>query len=315
MVPAPANELRASRTERRLTAPLRHRLESGLARLVWPEGRAGDDFLEPRGEPALLAADSITWQVFSNPVALFIGGVTAVVLELGEPRVRTGVWEHTSFRERPLERLQRTGFAALMTVYGPRSRAESMIEGVGRRHARVHGVTPAGQAYRATDPDLLEWVHATACFGFVEAYHAYVRQLTPLQRDRFHAESRPVATRYGAVSVPSSAAALEALFERMAPLLEPSAIVTDFLHIVGRMPALPAPVRPLQRVLVRAAVELVPPHLRVRIGLDDAWRLARWERTLVRAAARAVDRVRLGTHPAVHACRRLGLPDDHLDRR
>jgi uncharacterized protein (DUF2236 family) len=298
-----------------LPAPLRHRLEAGLARLAWPEGRVNDDFLEPSGEPALLAADSITWQVFRNPVTLFIGGVTAVILELAEPRVRTGVWEHTSFRERPLERLQRTGFAALMTVYGPRSRAVSMIEGVGRRHALVHGVTPAGQAFEATDPELLEWVHATACFGFVEAYHAYVRPLTMQQRDRFHAESHPVATRYGATSVPGSAAELEALLDRVAPYLESSAIVTDFLRIVGRMPALPAPVRPLQRILVKAAVDLVPTPLRVRIGLDDAWRLAPWERTLVRAAAHAVDRVRLGTHPAVHACRRLGLPDDHLDRR
>ena len=71
-----------------------------LAQLVWPDGHATDAFLEPPGEPALVAADSITWQVFKNPLALFIGGVTAVVLELGEPRVRSGVWQYTSFRER-----------------------------------------------------------------------------------------------------------------------------------------------------------------------------------------------------------------------
>jgi uncharacterized protein (DUF2236 family) len=298
-----------------LPAPLRRRLESSLERLAWPDGRAGEDFLEPRGEPALLAPDSITWQVFKNPLALFVGGVTAVVLELSEPRVRTGVWLHTSFRERPLERMQRTGYAALMTVYGPRSRAESMIRAVVRRHAEVNGVTPGGQAFRATDPELLEWVHATACFGFVEAYHAYVRPLAPAERDRFHAESRPVAQRYGAASVPDSVAALEALFDRMAAQLEASAIVTDFLGIVRRMPALPSPLRPLQGVLVRAAVELVPLRLRARIGLGDGWRLASWERALVSVAGGWVDRLVLGTNPAVHACRRLGLTADHLYRR
>jgi uncharacterized protein (DUF2236 family) len=35
--------------------------------------------------------------VFKNPLSLFIGGVTAVIMELAEPRVRTGVWEHTTF--------------------------------------------------------------------------------------------------------------------------------------------------------------------------------------------------------------------------
>jgi uncharacterized protein (DUF2236 family) len=298
-----------------LPAPLRRPIESGLARLAWPDGRAGDDFLEPRGEPALLASDSITWQVFKNPLALFIGGVTAVVLELGEPRVRTGVWLYTSFRERPLERMQRTGHAALMTVYGPRSRAESMIRSVAQRHAHVHGVTPQGRAFRATDPELLEWVHATACFGFVAAYHAYVRPLAASERDRFYSESRPAADRYGATEVPDSTAALEGLFDRMAAQLEPSSIVTDFLGIVRRMPALPPPLRPFQGVLVRAAVDLVPERLRDRIGLGAAWRLAAWERTLVRAAGDIVDRLVLGTNPAVHACRRLGLPADHLYRR
>jgi uncharacterized protein (DUF2236 family) len=54
----------------------------------------------PAGEPALAAPDSVSWRVFKNPVSLFVGGVTAVILELAEPRVRTGVWEHSSFRAR-----------------------------------------------------------------------------------------------------------------------------------------------------------------------------------------------------------------------
>jgi uncharacterized protein (DUF2236 family) len=33
-----------------------------------------------------------------EPLSLFIGGVTAITMELAEPCVRTGVWEHTSFR-------------------------------------------------------------------------------------------------------------------------------------------------------------------------------------------------------------------------
>ena len=46
------------------------------------------DFRQPAGEAA---SDSVSWQVFKNPVSLFIGGVTTVLLELAEPRVRSGV--------------------------------------------------------------------------------------------------------------------------------------------------------------------------------------------------------------------------------
>jgi hypothetical protein len=36
--------------------------------------------------------------VFKKPLSLFIGVVTAVGMELTEPRVRTGVWERTTRR-------------------------------------------------------------------------------------------------------------------------------------------------------------------------------------------------------------------------
>ena len=50
-----------------------------------------------------------------------------MILEFAEPRVRTGVWEYTEFRTRPARRIRRTGLAAMVTVYGPRSAAEAMI--------------------------------------------------------------------------------------------------------------------------------------------------------------------------------------------
>src|SRR6188508_635789 len=107
-------------------------LENWLAHLIAPDGDADQVFLRPPGEPALMAAGSVSWRVFKNPLAVYIGGVTAVLLQLAEPRVGAGVWQYTSFRERPVERLRRTAHAAMLSVYGPRSRAESMIAGVSR---------------------------------------------------------------------------------------------------------------------------------------------------------------------------------------
>ena len=293
---------------------LQRRLEAAAADLLQLAEGVEDEFTTPLGEPSLTAPDSVSWRVFKNPVALLIGGIAAVILELAEPRVRTGVWEHTSFRERPLERLRRTGHATMMTVYGARSRAEAMIERVARMHQRVAGVTADGMAYSATDPELLGWVQATACFGFVEAYHVYVHPLSSVERDGFFVEARLSAQRYGVIAAPDSQAALDALFDTMRSKLEASDIVPEFLHIMRRMPALPWPLRPLQSLFVRAAVQITPAWVRERLGLDAHWQLRSWQRSLVRHAAQAADRLILPTSPPVQACRRLGLPDDYLFR-
>src|SRR5436190_7702069 len=130
-----------------LPAALQRRVEGAVARLYQPSGREREDFSQPAGEAALTGPDSVSWTVFKNPVVLFIGGVAAVILELAEPRVRTGVWEHSAFREQPLERLRRTALATVVTVYGARSRAEALIARVTRLHERVAGTTPGGERY------------------------------------------------------------------------------------------------------------------------------------------------------------------------
>lgn len=273
---------------------------------------AAFDFANPAGEPALTSPDSVSWRVFKNPVALFVGGVTAVLLELAEPRVRTGVWEHTTFRTDPVPRMQRTGLAAMVTVYGPKSRAEALIAGVGRMHARVSGTTPGGKAYAASEPELLNWVQATAAYGFLEAYSAFVRPVSDSEKDRFYAEGAPAAKLYGATSAPASLAELNTLFYRMRPNLEASDIVFEFLDIVCRAPILPAPLKFVQRALVRAAVEITPPWLRETLGLGVEWRLSKREAKLVRLAGRVADRIPIPASPAVQACRRMGLPATHL---
>ncbi|MGA0597257.1 oxygenase MpaB family protein [Enterovirga sp. CN4-39] len=284
------------------------------ARLMQPEGGPRFDFSAPRGEPALVGPDSVSWRVFKNSVTVFIGGVAAVILELAEPSVRSGVWEHSSFRRDPLLRLQRTGLAAMITVYGARSRAEAMIRGVVRAHDRVTGTTPGGDAYRANDPRLLAWVQATAAFGFAEAYHRFARPLAPGERDAFYREGVPAARLYGALEAPRSATEWESLLASMEGSLEASPIVFEFLDIMRSTPILPGPLRLLQAPLVRAAIDLTPSRIRDRLGLGPAHGLRSGERALLQAAAKVADRVLLPSSPAVQACERLGLPADHLLR-
>ena len=279
-----------------------------IRELMRPPPGMAFDFSQPAGEPALAPADGISWQLFANPVSLFIGGVAAVLLELAEPSVRSGVWNHSNFQRDPGLRLRRTGFAAMMTVYGPRSAAEKMIAQVVRLHGQVHGTTPSGTPYHANDPRLLDWVQATAVFGFTEAYHRYVRPLSPAEKDAAFAEGRLSACLYGATGLPCSWAAWETLLAATAPSLEGSDILADFIHIMNEASILPAPLRPLQRLLVRAAVELIPepvrslPQLRGR-GLRPG------EALLVRTLARSAALLPLGDTPPVQAARRLAVVD------
>jgi uncharacterized protein (DUF2236 family) len=278
-----------------------------------PEGPA-IDFSQPAGEEALLSPDSVSWRIFKNPVSLLVGGIAAVILELAEPRVRTGVWEHSSFRRDPMGRMRRTGVAAMVTVYGARSVALPMIARVVRMHARVGGHTPGGVAYSAGDAHLLAWVQATATFGFAQAYDRYVVPLAAAELDSLYSEGAPIAGLYGAADVPKSEAQRRALFASMHDGLEASPIIYQFLQIVRETPGFPAPLRWMQRILVRAAVDLIPRAVRERLALHEHDGLRPHERWLVRSAGSAANRIVMAESPAAQACRRLGLPLTHLYR-
>jgi len=275
--------------------------------LMRPPPGMAFDFSQPAGEPALTPADGVSWRIFANPVALFIGGVTAVLLELAEPSVRSGVWDHSSFQRDPLTRLRRTGFAAMMTVYGPRTATEQLIARVVNMHGHVQGSTPDGVPYHANDPRLLDWVHATAIFGFTQAYHAYVHALSAREKDAAFIEGQPSAGLYGASGAPRDWAGWEALLATTAPGLEGSTILADFMRIMSGAAILPAPLRPLQRLLVRAAVEITPEPVRSLPQLR-AQGLRFGEATIVRTLARTAALLPLGDTPPVQAARRLSSP-------
>lgn len=291
---------------------MRRNLHRLLRDHIAPPPGMAVDFAAPAGAPALFAPDSVSWRVMKNPVALIVGGVAAVILELAEPRVRTGVWEHTSFRRDPVTRMRRTGYAAWVTVYAPAEAARAMIAGVVLAHERVEGVTPAGVAYRANDEELLKWVHATAGFGFYEAYRRFVRPLSMQELDRVYTEGGAASALYGVRGPPASAAEMQRFLLAMAPRLERSDIIFEFLDIVRRAPLLP--VRALQRLMVRAAVEITPGWARELLGLGTRLGLRRGEETLLRAMGALSERFVIEDAPPAQACRRLGLPANYLYR-
>jgi uncharacterized protein (DUF2236 family) len=220
------------------------------------------------------------WRVHANPMALAIGGVAAVILELAEPRVRTGVWEHSTFRTDPVGRMQRTGEATLITTYGPTAAAEACVAMVTRMHQRVGGMTPEGQAYVALEPELMTWVHVTAGWGFLTAYDRYVEPLSLAERDRYFAEGARLGRMFGAPEPPDGVAGVKAWFDRMRPKLVPHPIIEEFLGIVSTTSPMGLAGRALQPLVVQAAIDLLPPDIQRQLGLTT--------RPLRLAAAKAV---------------------------
>ena len=167
-------------------------------------------------------------------------------------------------------------------------------------------------AYRANDEELLNWVQATAGYGFFEAYRRYVRELPADEMDRVYGEGAGAAALYGAHGVPRSAEAMAAYFETMRPKLERSDIVQEFLAIVRAAPILP--VRRVQRLMVRAAVEMTPAWARQLLGLGREHGLKTGHETLVRALGALAEHIVIESAPPAQSCRRLGLPADYLYR-
>ncbi|HVY84658.1 MAG TPA: oxygenase MpaB family protein, partial [Caulobacterales bacterium] len=172
--------------------------------------------------------------------------------------------------------------------------------------------TPDGRAYAASDPGLLDWVQATASFGFLEAYCRYAHALTPAERDRFYAEAAPIAALYGATGAPRSTLECDALFARMRPRLEASPIVREFLGILARSNFLPAPLAPLKPMMIAAAIAITPAWARDLLRLRE--RMPPGGEALLRALGAAGERMTLRTAPPAQSCVRLGLPADFLYR-
>ena len=270
------------------------------------------DYLNPSGEPAFAGPDSVSWRVFKNPIALAIGGVAAVLLEFADARIRSGVWDHSVFKTDPIGRSKRTGVAAMVGVYGPQQAARRVIQGVTNMHARVEGTTPAGEAYRALEVELLDWVSATAGFGFLTAYDRFVKPVPAADKKRFFEEGVPVARLYGVQNPVRSLADFDAMLEALLPRFEPHPINTEFLDIMSSGRAAPGVPKGLHSALVHAAVAILPPAVRERLELGPEYDLHWKGEMTVKLMAKTAERIPDPSSPAAHASERLGLPRSFL---
>src|SRR6266571_523147 len=133
---------------------------------------------------ALYLEGSITRRVNRENV-LLLGGGRALLMQLAHPKVTAGVDEHSDFRSHPVRRRRRTIRMTMAIVFGDRETALAAARAVNQTHSRVRGAS-----YRALDPDLLRWVHATLVDSALVTYETFVKPLSVGEREDFYQESK-----------------------------------------------------------------------------------------------------------------------------
>lgn len=159
----------------------------------------------------IYADDSITRRVNRENV-LLLGGGRALLMQLAHPLVALGVDEHSDFRTNPIRRLRRTIRMTMAIVFGDRETALAAARAVNQAHGRVRGAH-----YRALDPELLLWVHATLVDSALVTYETFVRPLRSRDRDDFYQESKVLGELLGIPRdrFPTSHGDFEAYLDRM----------------------------------------------------------------------------------------------------
>ena len=221
---------------------------------------------------------SLTWRVNGEAV-LLLGGGRALLLQVAHPGVAAGVAEFSNYRDDPWTRLYRTLDTTLSIVFGDRHTSQTASDRLDRIHERVQGIDDRGRPYRALDPALLLWVHATLIDTSLTIYTRYVAQLTPTELDRYYEEMKTLGQAYSIPScaMPADYAAFRGYWESM---LTDGLRVTDTTRDVAEAvlrPDLSPLAWPAVEFLRLVTVGTLP--ARLRNELDLPWGPAR-ERAL-----------------------------------
>lgn len=217
---------------------------------------------------ALLPTTSVAWRVHGDVTSMMVGGIAALLVEMLHPLALGGVWDHSDVASDMQGRLRRTARFIAVTTYGEREQALAAIERVRRIHNQVQGILPDGRPYRADDPALLAWIHVAGSLCFLDAWRRYGEPSMSLaDQDRYFAEVAEVATRLGASPVPNNRLEAERIAAGFRPQWRADERTRQFRDLVLQAPAQSIAEVPLQRLLMAAAVDLMPDDARAMHGL------------------------------------------------
>jgi uncharacterized protein (DUF2236 family) len=250
--------------------------------------------------PGLFAEESITRRVNRENI-LLLGGGRALLMQIAHPKVAAGVDEHSDFRSHPIRRLRRTIRMTMAIVFGDRETALAAARAVNQVHAKV-----SGPDYRALDPELLLWVHATLADTALVTYQTFVQPLEPREREEFYQEFQLLGELLGIPRdrFPATYGDFDAYLERMMSPAGPVSVDGRARELAAqilrpKLRLLPGPVMVPLNVITTG---LLPQELRAQYGL-------RWgprQQRAYRLAVTALPKVIAFTPPLIRVWPRPG---------
>ena len=222
----------------------------------------------PTSDEALFPKDSPIRMVHADIVAMMVGGVRGLLLQMLHPHALQGVLDHSNFRTDMHGRMRRTARFIAVTTFGHREDAMAAVDRVNRIHAKVGGTLPDGTAYSATDPRTLAWVHVAEATSFLAAYLRHVRPDMPgSEQDEYYRQFAVIAQALGADPVPIDRREAEAIFRDLRTDLTVSPAAREIAQLVlTQKPAGSPPA--VQALLGAEAVALLPPFARSMLALE-----------------------------------------------
>jgi uncharacterized protein (DUF2236 family) len=153
-----------------------------------PRSRIND----PADHLGLYGPGSEAWALNREAMLLLGAGPRALLLQLAHPQVAAGVADHSDFRADPWARLDGTLRSYLRIVYGTRTAARAEIRRLNTLHTTITGPT-----YRARDPELALWVHATLVDSTIVVADRWHEPLSRERRAGYYAETIPIGRAFG----------------------------------------------------------------------------------------------------------------------
>jgi uncharacterized protein (DUF2236 family) len=172
-----------------------------------------------------------------------------------------GVDQHSSYREDPWGRLNRTGRFVAATTFGSTDTARHVMEVVRSVHASVEGVDRQGRHYAASDPHLLRWVHVAQVDSFLEAFRRHgSSRLTDEEEDRYVLQSAVVSRGIGATHLPETVDRLRACLDAYRSELESTPEARAAVRFLAFPPHFPLLGRAPYGVLFASAAASLPAY-------------------------------------------------------
>jgi uncharacterized protein (DUF2236 family) len=255
-----------------------------FSRVAGPQGPERRRLINAPGE-RWFAEDRPIRRVHGDS-AMFIGGMTALLLQSLHPLAMAAVAGHSGYRGDPWGRLQRTSYFLAVTTFGRTSDAHDAIGRVRAIHRKITGTAPDGRPYAASDPHLLTWVHIAEADSFLRAHARFgAHPLDQAGRDGYVADLAQIGAELGVPHPPRTEAELTARIASYRSELASTAQARQAARFLLLTPPLPAAARPPYTVLAAAAVSLLPGWARRPLRLP---RLPVTEAALVRPAGHAL---------------------------